>query len=160
MVPNALLFMTSQMIPRSSSTAVASIDRDVMLGLESSEVSFQGNDQYHPLTAHWRSGTEVHWLRLRLKGRVTGDVNGTVADIELHPDPDTNECRFEFSANVQPGDEPGEYHVGTMVLTIVSTATATIKHDTIVFTQTAGQPFAMTLSLNMSLNATHNGAAV
>ena len=68
---------------------------DLMMGLETADISYRGTEQYHPLTCHWLSGNRVHWFRLRFKGRLQGGIRDGSFDLTLIPDDGVDSCIIE-----------------------------------------------------------------
>ncbi len=104
--PNFFRFEDTRQISQQIATAPARqadayLAPDIMIGLESSARSFRGGDQYHPLTIHWLGPAGVAWCRLRFKGRVEGDLDGTRVELKLRPDEDVRSASIEFHRNIQ-----------------------------------------------------------
>ncbi len=78
--------------------ADAYLSKNLMIGLESSNRSFRGTDQYHPLTIHWLNATHtVCWCRLRFKGSTVGRVDKNKLTLKFTPDPQVSTAILEFS---------------------------------------------------------------
>lgn len=88
----------SQIITDSPSrVAHAWLTPTLMAGLETSDVSFRGNDQYHPCTLHWLHDGAVHWLRLRFAGRLQGTIKDGSIVLKLIPDAGVTQCLWQSS---------------------------------------------------------------
>jgi len=75
---------------------------NIMIGLESSSISFQGADQYHPLTIHWlNSDASVNWCRLRFKGSIIGELQENRINLKLTADNNVKSARLEFHGGIQ-----------------------------------------------------------
>jgi hypothetical protein len=77
--------------------AYAWLTPSLMVGLETADISFRGNDQYHPFTVHWLQAGRVHWLRLRFKGRLQGEIRDGAIHLTLIPDDGTEHCLLQSS---------------------------------------------------------------
>lgn len=67
----------------------------LMVGLETADISFRGTPQYHPLTCHWASGQGVSWFRLRFAGRLQGQLRNGRIEVTLIADDGVDACRIE-----------------------------------------------------------------
>ena len=82
--------------------AEAYLAPNIMIGLESSSISFHGTDQYHPLTIHWLNAEDsVNWCRLRFNGRILGKLQDNRINIKLNADTDVTTATLEFGHNIQ-----------------------------------------------------------
>ena len=80
----------------------AYLSKDIMLGLESSSISFHGTDQFHPFTIHWLDEHgQVHWCRMRFKGRVEGELGQRSVTLRMAADEGVNTASLEFSDAIQ-----------------------------------------------------------
>jgi hypothetical protein len=94
--------LSQQISSKPSRKAEAYLASNLMIGLESSALSFHGTDQYHPLTIHWlNSDSTVNWCRLRFKGSVLGDLQNNKINLKLNADDKVTTARLEFCHGIQ-----------------------------------------------------------
>jgi len=94
--------VSQQISTEPSRSAAAYLSNQLMIGLETSERSFQGTEQYHPLTIHWRDTKNgISWSRLRFNGILQGKLSGNQVDLRLAPDPSVTIATLEFSDDIQ-----------------------------------------------------------
>jgi hypothetical protein len=94
--------VSQQISTKPARKADAYLAPDIMIGLESSTISFRGTEQYHPLTIHWLdSDATVNWCRLRFKGSVLGELEKTRINLKLTADNNVKSARLEFRHGIQ-----------------------------------------------------------
>ena len=120
-----------------------------MVGLESSQISYRGNPQYHPFTVHWLEERELRWLRLRFSGRLQGALQSGSAQLTLIPDQGVNDCEWQSSQPIQVSN--GNWCCGRLTMSVETDSPCTAAGNRV-------RMEALTQPANVHITFTMNGA--